>query len=349
MAQTDTYRYRCAMPDCDEEATLDTRGEDRIRRECESCDCDRFFDRVEDDEDQDASTDADTSGDSDTDDGMKPSQRDRYGTYSGPLCATSVVEDGSGDVVMRAPGSAKTVHVDDVEMSFEESTYRPQGSEGGTDEEPVEQHTDGMLLSEDEVCTFDAEDFPDAEEALGSEQQVLQEYDRLTDISGVGEDEAHELGRHGILGPVDCYHASQQDLAHVVGNALAARIKADFGTADGCSDSAGSASPNPDVGSPSDGKDDGDSETESPSETVERLREKVCGRDEVDGPERLAQHLRDFLSDTSRIAQALEPILDQMTGVRVDDIEMYTMEDGKQARVSMVFDVSEPDDGGDSQ
>ncbi|WP_136716374.1 50S ribosomal protein L32e [Halorientalis salina] len=58
-----------------------------------------------------------------------------------------------------------------------------------------------------------------------------QEFDDLTDISGVGDSKAEALREAGYDTVDDVRGASQDDLANVdgVGNALAARIKADVG------------------------------------------------------------------------------------------------------------------------
>jgi len=64
-------------------------------------------------------------------------------------------------------------------------------------------------------------------EAETGEAEV--EYEDLEDISGVGAGRAEELREAGYVTVDDVRGASQSDLADVVGNALAARIKADVG------------------------------------------------------------------------------------------------------------------------
>jgi large subunit ribosomal protein L32e len=54
-------------------------------------------------------------------------------------------------------------------------------------------------------------------------------YEELTDISGVADERAEELREAGYPTVEDVRGASQEDLGDVVGNALAARIKADVG------------------------------------------------------------------------------------------------------------------------
>lgn len=63
-------------------------------------------------------------------------------------------------------------------------------------------------------------------EAMGLELRELE------DISGVGTSKAEALRRRGYQGPSDLRYATQAELSEVpeIGNALAARIKADVGT-----------------------------------------------------------------------------------------------------------------------
>ena len=64
-----------------------------------------------------------------------------------------------------------------------------------------------------------------------ADDEQTEEYEELTDISGVGEAKANALREAGIETVADVKRASQSDLAEVsgIGNALAARIKADVG------------------------------------------------------------------------------------------------------------------------
>jgi large subunit ribosomal protein L32e len=89
--------------------------------------------------------------------------------------------------------------------------------------EDVETETDA---SED-VDATEAEQAVEAED----EDEDVEEYTELTDISGVGPAKADALVEAGYDSVADVRRASQSDLAGVsgVGNALAARIKADVG------------------------------------------------------------------------------------------------------------------------
>ena len=64
-----------------------------------------------------------------------------------------------------------------------------------------------------------------------SDEESEVEYDDLTDISGVGEAKAEQLREAGIETVEDIRELSQEELANIegIGNALAARIKADVG------------------------------------------------------------------------------------------------------------------------
>ena len=53
--------------------------------------------------------------------------------------------------------------------------------------------------------------------------------DELTDLGGVSEDRAEELRDAGLETVDDVQAVDEAELADVVGNALAARIKADVG------------------------------------------------------------------------------------------------------------------------
>jgi large subunit ribosomal protein L32e len=72
---------------------------------------------------------------------------------------------------------------------------------------------------------------PETETESDTEEGSVEEYDDLTDISGVGPAKADSLREAGYGSVDDVRRASQSDLAEVsgIGNALAARIKADVG------------------------------------------------------------------------------------------------------------------------
>jgi large subunit ribosomal protein L32e len=82
-------------------------------------------------------------------------------------------------------------------------------------------------LEDDEADEAETES-DDADEA---DADPLEDYDDLTDISGVGDAKAESLREAGFESAEDVARASQDELAEVdgVGNALAARIKADVG------------------------------------------------------------------------------------------------------------------------
>jgi len=88
---------------------------------------------------------------------------------------------------------------------------------------------DEDALEDDEADDEEAET-PDDEEADGAAAADEEdEYEDLTDISGVGPSRSEDLEEAGFRTVDDVRGASQEQLADVVGNALAARIKADVG------------------------------------------------------------------------------------------------------------------------
>ncbi|WP_123533630.1 50S ribosomal protein L32e [Halosimplex salinum] len=64
---------------------------------------------------------------------------------------------------------------------------------------------------------------------MADDNQDTEEFEELTDISGVGPSRSDDLEDAGYETIDDVRGASQEELADVVGNALAARIKADVG------------------------------------------------------------------------------------------------------------------------
>ncbi|WP_436925106.1 50S ribosomal protein L32e [Halosimplex amylolyticum] len=69
----------------------------------------------------------------------------------------------------------------------------------------------------------------DNQDTGSDEEQGDEEFETLEDISGVGPSRAEDLEEAGYDTVDDVRGASQEELADVVGNALAARIKADVG------------------------------------------------------------------------------------------------------------------------
>jgi len=89
----------------------------------------------------------------------------------------------------------------------------------------------GVDVTED-AETGEVEEADDAAEAAAeSDESAAEAYEDLTDISGVSDEKADALREAGFETVEDVARADQSDLAAVegVGNALAARIKADVG------------------------------------------------------------------------------------------------------------------------
>ncbi|PSP42730.1 50S ribosomal protein L32e [Halobacteriales archaeon QH_6_64_20] len=84
---------------------------------------------------------------------------------------------------------------------------------------------------DERVVTGDESEATDADEAAETDEAVAAEETALTDVSGVGEAKADALREAGYEHVPALVNASQSDLAEVegIGNALAARIKADVG------------------------------------------------------------------------------------------------------------------------
>jgi large subunit ribosomal protein L32e len=116
-------------------------------------------------------------------------------------------EDALADVVGNALAARIKADVDDIEVDDAEV----ESVDDADETEPV---TDDQAADSDDAETADAD---------------VVDYDALTDISGVGSDRAEDLEDAGYESVDDVRGASQDELADVVGNALAARIKADVG------------------------------------------------------------------------------------------------------------------------
>jgi large subunit ribosomal protein L32e len=102
------------------------------------------------------------------------------------------------------------------------------------DEEREEEASETAEEQEPETeteSTEETEPEPETETGSDAEEESAEEYDDLTDISGVGPAKADSLREAGYETVADVRRASQSDLADVsgIGNALAARIKADVG------------------------------------------------------------------------------------------------------------------------
>ena len=98
------------------------------------------------------------------------------------------------------------------------------------DEEREDEETETTEESTAETGSTE-EPEPETETETDAEEEPADEYDDLTDISGVGPAKADALRDAGYETVDDVRRASQSDLAEVsgIGNALAARIKADVG------------------------------------------------------------------------------------------------------------------------
>ena len=115
-------------------------------------------------------------------------------------------EDDIADVVGNALAARIKADVGDVEV---DEDALEDGDEAGSDE--------------------DEEAADESDESEAEEADEDEEYEELTDISGVGPSRSEDLEEAGFRTVDDVRGASQEQLADVVGNALAARIKADVG------------------------------------------------------------------------------------------------------------------------
>ena len=95
------------------------------------------------------------------------------------------------------------------------------------DEVEIDAEDDERVVTGDE----DGSETADASEATETDEEAAAEEKLLTDVSGVGEAKADALREAGYEHVPALVNASQSDLAEVegIGNALAARIKADVG------------------------------------------------------------------------------------------------------------------------
>ena len=125
-------------------------------------------------------------------------------------------EDDIADVVGNALAARIKADVGDVEVdedALEDDEADGEEAETPDDEEAPEADGAAAADEEDGAATADEGD----------------EYEELTDISGVGPAHSEDLEEAGFRTVDDVRGASQEQLADVVGNALAARIKADVG------------------------------------------------------------------------------------------------------------------------
>ena len=93
----------------------------------------------------------------------------------------------------------------------------------------VEVDEDALEDGDEAGSDEDEEAADESDESEAEEADEDEEYEELTDISGVGPSRSEDLEEAGFRTVDDVRGASQEQLADVVGNALAARIKADVG------------------------------------------------------------------------------------------------------------------------
>jgi large subunit ribosomal protein L32e len=104
----------------------------------------------------------------------------------------------------------------------DETPDNDPGDEANADEE-------GLPQKEAADEELDEPEPAEDEEDLVEDAEDGEEFETLEDISGVGPSRASDLEDAGYETVDDVRAASQEELADVVGNALAARIKADVG------------------------------------------------------------------------------------------------------------------------
>jgi len=134
-------------------------------------------------------------------------------------------QDDLSDVVGNALAARIKADVADVEVD-EDAEADVTDADADADEADADEAEadDGDADEDDEAESADEVETEPADEADEED-----EYEGLTDISGVGSARAEDLEEAGFATVDDVRGASQEQLADVVGNALAARIKADVG------------------------------------------------------------------------------------------------------------------------
>jgi large subunit ribosomal protein L32e len=143
--------------------------------------------------------------------------------------------DELADVVGNA--LAARIKADVGSLEVDEDVDEAPDADEDVDEAPDADEDVGEDVDEDEGSpteTGEADeaeaDEAEADEAEADEAEADDDaYEGLEDISGVGSDRAAELSEAGFETVDEVRAASQEALADVVGNALAARIKADVG------------------------------------------------------------------------------------------------------------------------
>jgi large subunit ribosomal protein L32e len=129
-------------------------------------------------------------------------------------------EDELAEVVGNALAARITAEVGDLEIEETDDAAVDEATAGAGDGE-----------ADDDDAAGDADEASVADESEADDEEADAEdgYGGLEDISGVGSERAEDLREAGFGTVDEVRAANQEDLADVVGNALAARIKADVG------------------------------------------------------------------------------------------------------------------------
>ena len=134
--------------------------------------------------------------------------------------------DGVGEEKADALREAGFETVEDLHEADQDELAEVEGV-GNALAARIKADIDDLAVDEDESAGTDADEAAEDADTDG-EAEVP---DELTDVSGVGEEKADALREAGFETVEDLGRAEQSDLSNVegIGNALAARIKADVG------------------------------------------------------------------------------------------------------------------------
>jgi large subunit ribosomal protein L32e len=160
--------------------------------------------------------------------GPARSEELREAGYESVADLAAASEADIADVVGNALAARIKADIGDVDVDEEIDADADvaEAESDDSDETAETESADGADEDSEDAAEAD-EDSEDAAEADESDDE--DEYEDLTDISGVGPARADDLREAGYETVADVRGASQGELADVVGNALAARIKADVG------------------------------------------------------------------------------------------------------------------------
>jgi len=129
-------------------------------------------------------------------------------------------QDDLSDVVGNALAARIKADIADVEVD----------EDADADVAEADAEADDAEADADEADADTGDDADEDDDETETESADEEDgYEELTDISGVGPARAEDLQEAGLKTVDDVRGASQEQLADVVGNALAARIKADVG------------------------------------------------------------------------------------------------------------------------